>query len=503
MPPTIDATLRQIARSTEEQVAQQLAQSHGLAYAVLDGYPFSLESLHLIPVESVQARSVAVYLHTATKARVAILHPDDKDLLRDLQQQAKTWKAELELTVVSQSSFHYLVSQYLQLLKQEAEFAVQQQRQTDHQGEEDYFRRVQSLADMQKEVGTATTTKLLDVMLAGALNEHASDIHLEPGENVLAVRFRIDGILSRVLEIPMAQHHGLVSRIKVLANLKLDNQGAGQDGRFSLGDRGIQADIRVATIPTGYGEGIVMRILRHDNQLLTLAQLGFTDKDRLIIEQVIRRPYGLILVTGPTGSGKSTTLYSLLQILNTPERKIITLEDPIEYRLPGLQQSQIDPEKGFGFAEGLKSVLRQDPDVVMVGEIRDGDTAAIALNASLTGHLVLATLHTNDAVTAPMRLLEMGIEPYLLTGSIQLIVAQRLVRRLAADGSGRFGGRLVIGEILVPNPDFEAAVAKRTDRVSLEKIAREGGMVTMGEDGLAKVKAGLTTEAEIVRVTEV
>lgn len=504
MPLPIDTTLRRIARQTEEEAAKSLAVNTGNAYAALDNYPFSIESLKLVTLETARSEGFAIYLHTASRIRVALLHPENDDLVTKIRALAESLKAQAELTVVSRTSFTYLLAQYSQLLKEDADRASLLERQTQHSDEENYFQRVQNLADMQAEIASASTTKLLDVIMAGAINQRASDIHLEPGETQMTVRFRIDGVLQNVLQIPMAQQHGLLSRIKVMASLKLEEKGSGQDGRFSLGDRGIQADVRVATIPTGYGEGVVMRILRHDQKLLTLNDLGFTEPARLLIETILRRPYGLILVTGPTGSGKSTTLYALLQLLNTPERKIITLEDPIEYRIAGLQQSQIDQEHGFGFAEGLKNALRQDPDVVMVGEIRDPETATIALNASLTGHLVLATLHTNNAVTAPTRLLEMGIQPYLLTGAVQLVIAQRLVRRLGPGSTPeapRYAGRLVISELLAPKPDFDAAVARRADQVTLEQIARADGMQPMAVDGFAKVQAGLTSQAEIERVT--
>jgi type II secretory ATPase GspE/PulE/Tfp pilus assembly ATPase PilB-like protein len=304
----------------------------------------------------------------------------------------------------------------------------------------------------------------------------------------------------------MQNHHGLISRIKLLCDLKLDITETIQDGRFSLRDKGIDADVRVSLIPTAFGEGVVMRILRQDIQRASLADLGFTEHNLALVQEAIAKPYGLILVTGPTGSGKSTTLYGMLDILNTPERKIITLEDPVEYRVAGIQQSQINADAGFTFAEGLRGALRQDPDVVMVGEIRDPETATIALNASLTGHLVLSTLHTNNAVTAATRFLEMGIAPFLLNGSIQLIIAQRLVRRIVPGSdplNPKYEGRLVIAEVLKPNQEFEQAVLARQDQGTLQEIAVRGGMVPMLQDGLEKVTQGITAQSELARVTEI
>lgn len=505
MPSTIDATINQLARSTEEYTAQDLANRYGFTYATFDNYPFNLEVLSMLPINEVQEHLVGVYLRTADLVRVAIVHPEDETTRQYALELSSRWNRKVELTVVSPTSMRFLITTYLQLIKEAEDFRKQQQLETDHADEENYFKHIQSLEDLQKEVTKLTTTQLLEAILAGAINQNASDIHLEPGEEELSVRFRIDGVLQRVLHLPITQHHQIVSRIKVLASLKLDLTSVTQDGRFSLGDKGIHADIRVSTIPTGYGEGIVMRILRHEMEVLQLDELGFSEYNRQLINTVIHKPYGLILVTGPTGSGKSTTLYALLNILNTPEKKIITLEDPIEYRLPGIQQSQIETEKGFTFAEGLKGALRQDPDIVMVGEIRDAETATIALNASLTGHLVLSTLHTNNAVTAHTRLLEMGIEPFLLSGSIQSVIAQRLVRKLvpgSAVDNPQYKGRIVIGEVLCPTPEFEqTVVGPHRDQVTLEQLAIKGGMIPILQDGLTKVKEGITTEAEIYRVT--
>lgn len=506
MPLTIDSTLKQINRQTEEEAAHKLAIKLGLSYEMLDNYPFSLEALSLVPLPLVEERGFAVFIKTHDKVRVAVIHAEDTVLREELNAMAANWGLILELTVVSPSSLKYLIRSYLQLIKEKEETDKQHRLEAAAAEEKDYFAKVKTLEDLQEEVNKVSVTEMMDVILAAGYNQQASDIHLEPGDNGLIVRFRIDGVLQKVLELPMENHRQIISRIKMMSGLKLDSTTIAQDGRFSLRDKGLGADLRVSTIPTGYGEGVVMRILRQDVEGRSLGDLGFSKYNQDLISKAIRKPYGLILVTGPTGSGKSTTLYALLDILNSPEKKIITLEDPIEYRIAGIQQSQVDPEKGFSFAEGLRGALRQDPDIVMVGEIRDPETATIALNASLTGHLVLSTLHTNNAVTAHTRFLEMGIAPFLLNGSIQIIIAQRLVRELVPGSSKEkpeFAGRIVIAEVLTPNQEFEQAVLQKKDQATLQEIAERGGMVPILKDGLEKVKQGITLESEISRVTEV
>lgn len=504
MPSTIDATLNRIKRQSEEEAAQKLAASLGLSYANLDNYPFTYEVLSLIPLEEVRQKQFAAYVRSANRVRVAMVSPDNKMDSDEVTLLGRKWGAEVERIVVSPTSMRYLLTSYLHLEKERADEAAVLADQRRQAAEHDYLDKVKTLTDLQQQAESASVTEVMDVIIAAAYNQLASDIHLEPGEEVLTVRFRIDGVLQKVLQLPMRSHHQLVSRIKMLAGVKLDTTSTDQDGRFSQHTHGINADFRVSIVPTGYGEGIVMRILRQDMEALSLVQLGFSEYNLALIEKALRRPYGLIVVTGPTGSGKSTTLYAMLQKLNTTEKKIITLEDPIEYRLEGVQQSQVDPDKGFTFAEGLKSALRQDPDIVMVGEIRDPETATIALNASLTGHLVLSTLHTNDAVTAHARFLELGVAPFLLSGSVQMIIAQRLVRVLAPESTPDnpvYKGRLVIAEVLCPTKEFEQAVIAKSDQSTLHELAVKGGMIPMVQDGLEKVRAGHTTEQEVYRVT--
>jgi type IV pilus assembly protein PilB len=499
-----DTTLERINRQTEENETRALAARIGMSYAMLDEFPFSLEALVLVPLETVTDRRYAPYVKTTNRLRVALEHPEDSLVVDDITLLARKLGVEIELTVVSGDSFDCLIAAYKRLLTEREAAKAAELEHTRALAEKDYLHKVRTLENLQNEIASVSVTEVIDVIVAAAYNQNASDIHFEPEQDGVTVRFRIDGVLRPVLHLPSDHLHQLVSRIKMLSGIKLDRSVAALDGRFSVRDKGIDADIRVSMVPTGYGEGIVMRILRQDTKAVSLSDLGFSAHNLGLIERAIKRPYGMILVTGPTGSGKSTTLYSILQKLNSPEKKIITLEDPIEYRIEGVQQSQIDPDHGFNFAEGLKGALRQDPDIIMVGEIRDPETATIALNASLTGHLVLSTIHTNDAVSAHARFLELGVEPFLLSGSIQAIIAQRLVRVPVAGSdpaNPEYAGRIVIAEVLVPNPDFERAVISHADSDTLQRLAREGGMVPMLEDGMQKIKDGRTTEAEVYRVT--
>ncbi len=372
-------------------------------------------------------------------------------------------------------------------------------------------------SELLRLAGEAGIVRIVNEMLTQALEQNASDIHIEPGENALMIRFRIDGILNDYLKLPRQDYPAIASRIKLVGGLNIAESRLPQDGRTDFQIANYDIDIRISTIPVMNGESIVLRLLHREAMRFDLRELGMDAELLKRFEKLIAIPHGIILVVGPTGSGKTTTLYSVMRQLNVRQRKIITIEDPVEYQLPGLSQMQVNTKIGLSFANGLRHIVRQDPDVILVGEIRDRETADIAINAALTGHLVLSTLHTNDAVGAVTRLVDMGVEPFLISASLAGVLSQRLVRTIcpvcggsgSADG-GRcrrcqgsgFRGRTGIFELLVFNDAMREAVHAGASADEMTGIALAHGMIPLAEDGRRKVEAGVTTEAEILRMAE-
>lgn len=353
--------------------------------------------------------------------------------------------------------------------------------------------------------------KLVNLIVVKAVKEGASDIHIEPEESALKTRFRVDGMLHEVSSPPKHLQSAIISRIKIMANLDIAERRKPQDGRFSIKMEGRGIDVRVSCVPTIFGENVVLRLLDVASALLTLEKLGFSKDTREKFEKLIKRPHGIILVTGPTGSGKTTTLYAALDKINTVEKHIITVEDPVEYRLEGIRQIQINPKVELTFANGLKSILRQDPDVIMVGEMRDFETAEIAIQAALTGHLVFSTLHTNDAPGAVTRMVDMGVEPFLVSSSIIGVLAQRLVRVPCKSCSGKgcdkcmktgYKGRVGIYELMPVNEEIRNLIIAKRPTDEIRKKALESGMVPLKQDGDEKIKDGLTTKEEVARATQ-
>lgn len=411
--------------------------------------------------------------------------------------------------------------------------------------------------DLKKMAEDLPVVRIVDTLLEYAVFEDASDIHIEPEEKDIIVRYRIDGVLRTVMTLPKTTQSGIIARIKILANLKVDEHRLPQDGRFKVNNPEYRVAFRVSIIPTFDGEKIVMRLLNEKGQILTLEQLGFQPKSLDIIKRNINKPHGMFLVTGPTGSGKTTTLYTILNILNTPKVNVSTVEDPIEYRMQHVNQSQVNAKIGFTFASGLRALLRQDPDIIMVGEIRDEETAEIAVHAAMTGHLVLSTLHTNDATTTIPRLSNMGIPAFLVSTTINVILAQRLVRKICSNciqsynltkenveelkaqfdiekilkalerekiilqadkgiesllfyrGKGckqcnntGYKGRLGIYEALEVSDEMADLVLKKASDRELREQAEKQGMLSITEDGFIKAKNGITTIEEVMRVTK-
>jgi type IV pilus assembly protein PilB len=395
----------------------------------------------------------------------------------------------------------------------------------------------EDLASLREITEDAPIVKLANLLIRQAVQDRASDIHIEPTEHDVRIRYRIDGVLHEVMRSPKRVQAGLVSRLKIMADLDIAEKRVPQDGRLAMVVGGRQVDLRLATLPTVYGEKLVMRVLDKGAAMLELEQLGFLPGTLERYQTMFRRPYGTILVTGPTGSGKSTTLYSTLNQLNDPAKNVITVEDPVEYRLQGINQIQVNPKAGLTFALALRTILRADPDIVLVGEIRDRETASIAMEAALTGHLVLSTLHTNDAPSTPARLIEMGLQPYLVSSAVDCVVAQRLIRRLCdrckapyapthadlvalgweteqdevpaelfrAVGCGAcsktgYQGRFALHEVMIVDEVMKGMIADRAHPEDLRKVAMVEGMQNLRQAGLAHIRQGETSTEELLRV---
>lgn len=395
--------------------------------------------------------------------------------------------------------------------------------------------------ELSRPTSEVSIIKLVDALITNAYEARASDIHLDPDEDKLNVRFRVDGVLHNVFTLPKEIQSEIITRIKVLSGLRTDEHQVAQDGRikFSLVKEKINFDIRISLLPSYYEENAVLRLLAEQGQGFTLKTLGLSQRDLSLVKRAVSRPYGMILVTGPTGSGKTTTLYTMLKLLNKPEVSIITIEDPIEYSLKGVTQIQVNHQTGLDFSNGLRSILRQDPNMIMVGEIRDQETAGIAVNAALTGHLLLSTLHTNDASTTLPRLLDMKIESFLIASTVNIAIGQRLVRKICEkckskkilsgtelaslkeslpenikfapktvyEGKGcdvcnnsGYLGRIGIYEVLEVTSKIRGAITAHESASRIGEIAAEEGMTTMVQDGLKKVEEGTTTIEEVLRV---
>lgn len=546
-----------VATSLNDPVAASLpadikARASQLGLLFLESAPreISREVLEYIPEETAQKYRIAPFLREDNVLSVAIVNPQDFEALNVLRFLSEKENLSIDTYLVTEEVFQDIVKRYVgtdQALKD----AILSIKGKDEESE---VAKRDTVSEKDKELfRDAPIAKLVEVIIKHALDGKASDVHIEPIEGNYRVRFRVDGVLHASLIFPLDVGRAVVSRIKILSNLKIDEQRKPQDGRFRTEQGGHIVDLRVSTLPVMEGEKVVMRVLEKTEKLVDFKEMGLWGRAQDILLQKIREPFGIILITGPTGSGKSTTLYSFLKILNQEERNIITLEDPVEYYIDGINQSQIKPEIDYTFASGLRSILRQDPNVIMVGEIRDSETAELSIHAALTGHLVLSTLHTNNAMGTIPRLIDMGVEPFLLASSLQVVAAQRLVRRICEEckepmeitpvvqdmirqelgnvppeefpkygleaglkniivykGKGcdhcndtGYKGRIAMLEVLDVTDEVKNVITdKQGNEAELEKSLARQGMITMRKDGLLKALAGVTTLMEVERVTE-
>ncbi|MCX5713796.1 MAG: GspE/PulE family protein [Candidatus Omnitrophica bacterium] len=527
---------------SEEEILALFSEQLFIPALHLGKYKFDPEIIKLIPEHLARLYSIIPLSVIGKTLTVAIADPLNILALDDLKVLTgcnidTVLGAESDIIRAIEEQYHKGSKDMQQVLDEETSADSQKEDIAELVREEEI-----ELGSTLKESEKAPIIKLVELMLAQALRERASDIHVEPEEDVLRIRYRIDGVLHDVFKIPKTKQNAVLARLKIIASLDITESRVPQDGRFKVRFEGREVDFRVSSLPTTFGQKFVLRLLDKANLSIGLDKLGFSQQSAKIFKDAIAKPFGMILVTGPTGSGKSTTLYSVLNQLNTPERNIITVEDPVEYQIEGITQIQVKPDIGLDFASGLRSLLRQSPDVIMVGEIRDSETADIAVKAALTGQLVFSTLHTNDAISSITRLMDMGVEPFLVASSLVMLCAQRLCRKLCLkcrkpievprdylEGIGfynslgktaaekitfyapvgcsycnntGFYGRIAILEAVIIDDSLRDMIMKKTslDDIKAYAIAHRG-MIVLRDDAFLKVKEGLTTIDEALRVT--
>ncbi len=538
----LEQTLARKGYAKEEVVYQCLADYFNLPYVDLDTYLIDDKIAKTIPEELARRHTLIPLFKIGTTLTVAMENPLNIVAVDEVRNRIKT---DVEIAISTEKKIKKAIDQHygagVAALESTLRQIAPQQPLAETSREPAEYRKtydLQGKEPMVEPVEGAPATRIFDLVMRQAIADRASDIHFEPDERSLRIRFRIDGFLYESMTLPKATHPAITARIKILAEMDIAETRLPQDGNFNIRLENRGFEVRVSTFPTIYGENVVLRILDQTSPLLTLEDLGFSDEMLAQFKQLLRKTTGMILVTGPTGSGKTTTLYASLNLINSIDKNIITIEDPVEYRLPLIRQTQINPKAGITFATGLRSILRQDPDVIMVGEIRDPETAQIAIQAALTGHLVLSTLHTNDAPEAITRLLDIGVEPYLISSSVIGVLAQRLVRAICPHcktpsppdeatlkelkemlpksenptmfyrGKGckqckqsGYLGRTGIYELLCVNERIKQLISTKATPQEIRETARDNtGFKSLREDGLLKVLKGITTRDEVDRV---
>lgn len=536
----------EIRQKEKEAEIKAASAAQGYPYINLVGFAISPEALSLLPKERTLTLKAVVFLFTGTEVRIGALDPTNPEINEVLFQITERTHTKGATYAISEHSFNTAIKLYDALptpRKISSGVEITENELKKFQIE------IANFKQLSDRLQKASVTDVVTMTIAAALRAEASDIHMETEEKQIVVRYRLDGVLSDVAKMPHERWKEIISRVKLLSGLKINITTSPQDGRFTIFLTNDKVDVRLSTIPTAFGESVVMRLLRSAVTGLNFQQLGIRGKAYEQLQKEIKRPNGMIITTGPTGSGKTTTLYAVLNYLKSPELKIITLEDPIEYKLEGINQSQIDASKEYTFAKGLRSILRQDPDIIMVGEIRDLETADTAIQAALTGHLVISTLHTNDASGAIPRFLSMGVKPFLLAPAINAVIGQRLVRKIcsqcvqedeleentlkrvietlksippqaeikidfknikfykgagcdACNGTG-YKGRIGIYEVFIMSKKIEQVIlSEAVSEYRMREIAAENGMVTMAADGLLKALDKITSLEEVFAVAE-
>lgn len=540
-----DPNMKKINREFQEKATMRKAKDLNLPYINIGKTPLNPDFLKAISIDKAEAGRMICFFQVGKKLRVAVEDPNKAEtqaIIESLQEQGFT----IDVSLASIAGLNEALAIYkgadkykkIEIVKNVAEESINT-----------YEEEISDLAALPQKIAGMTAEQGLNLLNVGAMKTNASDIHYEPGEKSVVVRFRIDGVLHKVFELPIDLYKTVANQIKYEAKMQLNVASVPQDGRYSFTFNSKKIGVRVSTIPTPYGESFVCRFLVSPEKALTLEELGFQGLALVKLQKAAKLSNGMVLITGPTGSGKTTTLYAMLDLMNSPDNKVITLEDPVEYQIDGVTQSQINEKQGYSFATGLRTILRQDPDIVMLGEIRDLETAETATQAALTGHVLLSTLHTNSAIDAIPRMINMGLPPFMIAPAVNTIVAQRLVRKVCPHCSVKedlsesektefssmftnlknvnpqmeiavpgqapkivgcdkcsntgYLGRIVISEVITVNEEMKRLIMNKASRVDLIAAARKEGIVTMREDGFMKVAQGLTTLEEVYRVTGV
>lgn len=560
---SLEFEIKTSGRKEEEVILEKKIVSEGLLFGLkseilklplkeISPEEVALKILELIPEESAKYYKMIPLARKEDVLEVGMVYPEDLKAQEALKFFARQEKLTPKVFLITLATFNNLFKQY-RTLRREVTKALEEL------GTELAVEKVRvgvpTAAELERLVEEAPISKVVAVMLRSAIESRASDIHIEPLRDKLKVRFRIDGVLHTSLSLPLKIHQAVVARVKILSNLKIDEVRIPQDGRFSTKVDDKDIDFRVSTFPTTQGEKVAIRVLDPSTGMLSLEELGLIERNIEVIREAIKKPYGMILATGPTGEGKTTTLYAILRILNQEGVNIVSLEDPVEYYVEGINQSQMRPEIGYSFGSGLRSVVRQDPDIIMVGEIRDEETASLATHAALTGHIVLSTIHTSNALGVIPRLIDLGVQAYLIPPSLSIALAQRLVRKLCSECKKEvepkpevremilkeiealplstkkdlfkekatisqksfsiwepagckkcnfegYSGRIGVFEVLLMTDELSEIILKEPSEMKIWEEAKHQGMITMKQDGILKVLAGITSIEEVLRVAE-